>query len=589
MPRPFALVLAPLFLALLVLGPATRSGRAEDAPGAEPAPATPSDDARFLPLEAIKPGMRGYGMTVRHGTALERFEVEVIDIARNWLTKQDLILVRCLGDEFADHQIAQGMSGSPIWFDGKLAGALSYTFAWAKHAVGGVTPIHTMLAEGRRPEEGRPSGALPATPLHAPESDPASTPFRPIGTPLALGGFSDAGRAQVAREMKALGFHVVAAPGGGAAQGALDAPVVPGAAITVDILRGDFSASAMGTITAVDGDKVYAFGHSFETLGETLFPASVGYVYTVIASREISFKLGGPLQEIGALVQDRPSCIVVDRTRKAPMVPVHVVFRNPVTKREEHFNFEVTPNTIYFQQMLQSALREAFTKAEGGIGPNTKRVRMTVKLKGMDPWTYEDSVAGFDGGYQRMLMHLVDRPLTHPRQRPEFERFDLEVEVEHTDRRAWIRSVVSSRDEVHPGETVQLTVQLEPQELGPLRTERLEIVVPDDAPEGNYVIMVLGGDNAPTDAPTPRDIRDLPALYATFHKTTELCALLPRAQVDVDLDGHMLRRLPLSSLPRLVRSPDAPALGVRDTFSLVKREVGYLIAGRERVTLRVVR
>ena len=141
MPRPFALVLAPLFLALLVLGPATRSGRAEDAPGAEPAPAKPSDDARFLPLEAIKPGMRGYGMTVRHGTALERFEVEVIDIARNWLTKQDLILVRCLGDEFADHQIAQGMSGSPIWFDGKLAGALSYTFAWAKHAVGGVTPI----------------------------------------------------------------------------------------------------------------------------------------------------------------------------------------------------------------------------------------------------------------------------------------------------------------------------------------------------------------------------------------------------------------------------------------------------------------
>ena len=280
---------------------------------------------------------------------------------------------------------------------------------------------------------------------------------------------------------------------------------------------------------------------------------------------------------------------MVDRTRKAPMVPVHVVFRNPVTKREEHFNFEVTPNTIYFQQMLQSALREAFTKAEGGIGPNTKRVRMTVKLKGMDPWTYEDSVAGFDGGYQRMLMHLVDRPLTHPRQRPEFERFDLEVEVEHTDRRAWIRSVVSSRDEVHPGETVQLTVQLEPQELGPLRTERLEIVVPDDAPEGNYVIMVLGGDNAPTDAPTPRDIRDLPALYATFDKTTELCALLPRAQVDVDLDGHMLRRLPLSSLPRLVRSPDAPALGVRDTFSLVKREVGYLIAGRERVTLRVVR
>ena len=599
MPRRLAALLAlPLLLVLLLVPLPARGG--EPAPGEPPAPAGDAapedgapalDDPRYLPLEAVVPGMRGHGFTVKSGTTLERFEVEVIDVAHNWLAKQDLILVRCLGEAFADHQIAQGMSGSPVYLDGRLAGALSYTFSWAKHAVGGVTPIHAMLAEGRRTWEGRPTGALPPSGVRAPErSEAGAASFRPIGTPLALGGFSTAGRARLAEDLRHLGLSVVAAPGGGAPMGgALEAPVEPGATITVDILRGDFSASAVGTITAVDGDLVYAFGHPFETLGETLLPCSVGYVNTIIASREISFKLGGPVREIGALVQDRPSCIVCDRRRTAPMVPVRATFRNPITRREETFRFEVTPNLIFFQPMLQSALREAFTKAEGTIGPNTKRARMTVKLEGMEPWSYEDAVAGFDAGFQRMLMHLVDRPLTHFNQRPRFESFELDVEVEHTDRRSILRAVVASKDEVRPGDTVVLTALLEDVEPGPLRTERLEVVIPDDAPEGNYEIAVTGGDNAPADAPSPQDIADLPALYASFHRATELVAILPRAQVDIDVDGRLLRRLPLSSLPRLVRSPDAHRLAVRGAATLVKREVGYLVAGGESVVVRVVR
>ncbi len=587
-------------IALVLIGSSV-GGIAVPAPDGPAAPPRPVDldDQRWLPLDAITPGMRGHGETVRHGTRLDRFEVEVIDIARNWLAKQDVILVRCLGEEFADHQIAQGMSGSPIWFEGRLAGALSYTFAWAKHAIGAVTPIHDMLAESRRVEEGRPTGALPPTPLADPHRRRATSgPFRPIGTPLALGGFSDAGRERLLGELTNTGLLVVAAPGGGVPVGgrpglagaaALEAPVVPGAAITVDLLRGDFSASALGTITAIDGDRVLAFGHEFGSYGEVLLPASVGYVFTTIASREISFKIGGPIREIGALVQDRPSGIVVDRTRKAPMVPVRATFRNAVTKREETFRFEVTPNLLFFQPLLQAALREAFTKAEGGIGPNTKRARMTVRLKGLDPWTYEDRIAGFDGGYQRMLMHLVDRPLTHPTQRPEFESFELDVDIEHTDRRAKIRHVTASRDEVRPGDAVTLTVVLEAVEPGAPIVERLDIVVPDDAPEGNYAIHVLGGDLVPADVAQPRDIADYPALYAAFHHATELCAVLPRAKVDVDLDGHLLRRLPLSSLPRLVRSPDAPRLNVRNSFSLVKRTIDVIVDDDFVVTLRVVR
>lgn len=563
-----------------------------------------ADDPRYLPISEVKPGMRGYGYTVRKGTQLDRFEVEVIDVVKNYLVKQDVILIHCLGEDFADHQVAQGMSGSPIYFGGRMAGALSYAFWWSKHAIAGVTPIHDMLAEGVRPLEGRPTGALPPTPLRdAARTKDASAStnidephgrMQPIGTPLALGGFSSEGRADVARRLAehlpGHRFHMVGAPGAAApGVGGLEARLEPGCAITVDIVRGDFSASALGTVTAIDGPLVYGFGHSFEMLGETLLPASLGYVYSTIATRDISFKLGGPLQEIGALVQDRQACIVCDTAQRAPMVPIQLSFRNAVTKREEVFRYEITPNTTFFQPMMVATIAQSFRKAEATLGPNTKRMRMTVKLKGLEEWTYEDVIAGFDGGFQRSLMGLIDRPLIHRTQRPEFESFRLDVDVEHVDRRAWIRAATPARDEVRRGERVGILIEMETAEHGPPVYERMEVEIPPDAPEGNYVIGIVGGDLVAADVPSPLNIDDMPGLYAAFLKSTELVCLLPRAQVDVDVAGRLLRRVPLSSLPRLVRSPEARTLGVRQVQDRVRKPTQYVIDGRGNATVRVVR
>ena len=127
------LALAALILALA--GQGVPGARADEAhtPVAAAAPT-----ADVFPLANVKPGLKGYGLTVRSGTKIERFEVEVLDVLRTFQVKQDVILVRCLGEDFADHRIAQGMSGSPIYFDGKIAGALAYTWAWARHALGGI-------------------------------------------------------------------------------------------------------------------------------------------------------------------------------------------------------------------------------------------------------------------------------------------------------------------------------------------------------------------------------------------------------------------------------------------------------------------
>jgi hypothetical protein len=582
----------PLLLLALALVPLATPGaaRAEETSGDGATPAV-------FPLSEVRPGLKGYGLTVKSGTTIERFEVEVVDVMRNFLAKQDVILVRCLGDEFADHRIAQGMSGSPIYFDDRVAGALAYAWSWAKHPLAGVTPIEAMLAEGSRPSEGRPAGAEPPTGIRRPEpvsAPPDGTRLVPIGTPLCLSGFSEATRAKYGPALAERGLLVEAGGGeSGGAPGAWadrEAPMAPGSVLMVDLLRGDLTAAALGTCTFVDGERVHGFGHPFNELGETLLPMSVGYVYTIVSSQGISFKIGTSLRAAGAIVQDRASGIVGILGREAPMIPFEVRFENPVTKRAEDFRFEVSPNRLFLQQIVLMALSEAFLRAEATFGLNTKRYSMTVKLKGMEePWTYEDEISGFDGGLQRVLIGLVDRVMIHPTQRAEIESVKLLVQIHREDRRAVIEAVFPARDEVRPGEALDLRVRLRRREGGEATVEPLRIRIPADVPAGTYAFSVTGGDMVPADVAEPVAIADLPSLTSAFLKSTELVAVLPTGRVDLDMDGRLIRGLPLSSIPRLARSPEGRGLVFRPVTERVRREVPFVVEGARRVTVQIRR
>ena len=278
-------------------------------------PAKPTETVRddVFPLDQVRPGMKGYGLTVTSGTKLERFEVEVVDVIHNHLPKQDVILVRCSGKVFEHSGIAQGMSGSPVFIDGRNVGALAFTWGWLNEALGGVTPIEAMLAEGQRPLEGHPTGALEPTPLRRRPPirlAPSNQDMKKIGTPICVRGFGPESRAAIAEMLEPYGFDARAVSGGlvaGAPAGwaNLDAPVVPGSTLVVDLVRGDVGISVVGTCTYVDGERVHGFGHDFMNVGETLFPMSVGYIYTIVPSQKIAFKVGASIREIGAIVQDR--------------------------------------------------------------------------------------------------------------------------------------------------------------------------------------------------------------------------------------------------------------------------------------------
>src|SRR5579883_3055694 len=316
--------LAPRLVAVAAaLGSLTASAAAVPPPVAATA-ARPSTERapRTIPLTEIKPGMTGYGLTVFQGTRPERFAVKVIGILHNFLPQQDIILIESDDERLKHSGIVAGMSGSPIYLIGpdgdRLAGALAYGWHFAKDPIAGVTPIGSMLAELERPLRGREHTPVAeaandarfrerTTPnlVAASAPDPSSPSLVPAAVPLSLSGFAAPAFEELTKWLAP--YHVTPLAAGGAAPAHADGPTrfEPGSSISVDLIRGDMSATATGTVTWVDGDKVLAFGHPMFNLGEIYLPISTAEVHTVLSAVSSSFKIASPLRELGTLVQDR--------------------------------------------------------------------------------------------------------------------------------------------------------------------------------------------------------------------------------------------------------------------------------------------
>jgi hypothetical protein len=292
----------------------------------------------ILPLSEVHPGLVGEAFTVFEGVKPEAFKVRVLSVVPNFLPKQDIILVRAEDPRVANCGIAAGMSGSPVYVDGKLMGAIAYGWSFAKEALAGVTPIESMLAGRQRPR--RPPGdpflvdnGRALAPGQAAQPRCRARAFRRraafaarVAAPGRL-GISDAAMRELGETLRPFGLVPVRAGGaGGRKPTAAPAEAVqPGATVGVALVRGDITAVAMGTLTQVEGGTIIAFGHPLMGLGEVNLPLVSGEVHAIVASLSSSIKLASPLTEIGRVVQDLSSGIVGELDRFAPSVPVEVL------------------------------------------------------------------------------------------------------------------------------------------------------------------------------------------------------------------------------------------------------------------------
>ncbi len=287
----------------------------------------PREPMAVYPLDELRPGQTGEAWSVFSGDSISRFDVEIIDRIPGQ-APYDLVLVRCLGEELERSGVSQGMSGSPVYLDGRWLGAIAFNYSYSREPLAMVTPAEAMLALANQPagERADAGATLRELPFLADDWTPALA--RNDDPPLAIsvGGLAPAALDAMARDYRATGLRLQ--PMGRAAGGA-DADDGPetleaGSAVAVELLRGPISAAAIGTVTRRDGDGIWAFGHPFLGEGPVSLPMASARIHAVMPSLVNSFKLGSVGRTLGAITRDGQAGIYGQLGEAPAMLPLTV-------------------------------------------------------------------------------------------------------------------------------------------------------------------------------------------------------------------------------------------------------------------------
>lgn len=567
-----------------------------------------------MPLSEVRPGMRGHGLTVFQGTTPERFDIEVIGVLHQFLPRQDLILIRM------DHPLLQrsgtvgGMSGSPIYIEGRLIGALAYGWLYAMDPVAGVTPIETMLDELQRPL--RPMPPITGPPIPAPRVQASSrggasggglgSPptywqrFQgsegpvPAATPLLLGGFSARVRRLVQELLGDFGMIPVEAGGAGRALGrAGPTPFVPGAAIGVQLLRGDLSATGIGTVTAVRGNNVLAFGHPMFGYGQQHYPVTTARIITILSSRRRSFKLGEPEAEAGALIQDRQPCIIADTAREGPMTELEVRIHDRTTGRRDQFDMEVVRERFLLPAFTLTSVAAALDRFASDRTDITVHMRGKIHIANRRVISLDDQAFTHRGTTDTGTL-LGMRPLAslaevvnNPFEPAQIERVALEVAIDFTRDEAEIVGAYVTAEELRPGSRVPVHVVVRPFDA-PEELRVVHVELPSTTAGEQIELHVTGGSAARPPLPQPQSLEDLLRnLERAAFPATSLVVTLKRRAPGVSLRGHVAQNLPPSALdalrPLALDAHEQPLT----TIAQVAEPAGAVISGSARIRLNV--
>jgi len=486
--------------------------------------ATTPAQTKFMDVADVKPGMKGYGLTVMRGTKPERFDVEIISTLHNFRPSQDLIIIRTNHPKLDIARTVAGMSGSPIYIDGKMIGAYAYGWFFNVEPIAGVTPIQSMLDDLRRPVPPTlmPTGGgalLPGAARrdarqrqrlaqhrfngsaldydlrgHAKQvadhagaalAAPGGTGLKAASTDVMAGGLSPRAM-KLARELlQPAGLEVLqASSGGGHAGLAAEAgdQYVDGGVINVQFVRGDISVAGVGTVTHVVGDKLVAFGHPLLNGGIEALPTAHGYVHWILATQNRSFKLAEPIKPQGTLINDRQASIVIDTNAVAPMFPLSLDIDGarvtPDTKTD--WRMHVAHDQFLSPSFVAIGMGSALAATTGERSDMTWRATSKVAIKGLGSMSIEDFGAGnrvpigpSDVSRTR-LVRAVGAVLNNPWEMGEIAAIETQVRVMHDRDVRFLRGAQLLESEVAAGEPARVKLTLQPYR-GKRTTRTIEI------------------------------------------------------------------------------------------------------------------
>ena len=468
----------------------------------------------IFPLSEIKPGMKGVAYTIISGDKVEKIDLVVIGTLQNALgPKEDVVLVQLLGDQ-ADHVgVASGMSGSPVYFNGKLAGALSLKLGqFTKEAIGGMTPIESMLDVQKSSTvpakaSGAPVNSADNRFYEAPEQVPLPSNFAqsmaagvggflvPIETPLMTAGIFPETLAQFGKQFSSWGMATMA--GGSAAPTPEDASLKPGDMVGMDLIRGDISMSAGCTVTSVVDNNILACGHPLFGLGSVALPLSRAHVLMTLASSANSTKVMTTGGTIGTLTQDRTTAVMGTLGAGPSMIPVDVTLETPAAEKKFHFEVIESPQLTPLLVALSVFNGIVGTPAYGE--GSTLQMDGTIDLKGHTPVELEDLFAPIDQPVPTGFFAATEvqaafaRIYSNPYEQPQIERVNVRVKALAERRWAMIDGAWVDKSEVHPGDRVGVKVLLRPYRGAPF-VQEIPVTIPAQISRGTLELIVSDAD-----------------------------------------------------------------------------------------------
>ena len=599
--------LLPTFLAALVLMSGF-SMKADDAPA-------------IFPLSQVQPGMKGVAYTIFDGDEIEKVDLVVLGVLHDALgPKQDIILVQLLGEKVEHTGVVAGMSGSPVYFDGKLAGALSLKLgAFTKEAIGAVTPIENMLDVQNAPEPAanatlQSSGSsiqpanientfsaarIPLPENYARQISAGAGQFLvPIETPLITTGLYPETIALFSKQLSAWGMSMMA--GGTAAPSPADAQLKPGDMVGVELIRGDLSISPGCTVTTVDHGKILACGHPIFSFGNVSMPLARAHVITTLASSMASTKIISTGGTIGTLTQDRVTAIGGRLGEGPPMIPVDVTLVTGDAQKQFHFEIiespQLTPLLValatYNGVVGNTAYGEGSTlQLDGEIAI---KGHTTVTLKDLFPPTDNPVPGGFFVAAD--VQSTFTQIYSNPYEIPHIAAIHLRVTALPERRAATIDDAWVEANEVRPGQTVAVKVQLRPYR-GPAFVQEFPITIPMQAARGSLQLVVSDAETvnrtvqslaASSQGQLP-GLEELIKLMNREHQNDRLYATLMQPTPTLMVEDKVMPNAPASAINVLDQrqSPGGARLLYQSKAGEWSVDMHQVISGERTLTITV--
>ena len=570
-------------------------------------PAAAGLPPEFMPSSEVRPGMVGEGRTVFHGFEVESFKVEILGVERNALPGSNLIIARLEGPMLEQHGVVAGMSGSPVFIDGRLIGAVAYGWSFAYHPICGITPIESMwtvwenigrpgVSKGPPPDTSRIAGLAgwdferdweafnsllegrgQVEPLSLRPRLPALAGLqghlRPLWTPLMVSGATPRVEERLRGFFSARGHELVsAAPIGSSAGGGPGdqeaPPIEAGSALGVPLMTGDMTLSAVGTVTWCDGDRLIGFGHPMFFEGASATPMSQAWIIGFMQSYSLGFKLAEVREPIGMIDQDRLFAVGGRIGATPPTTPLSVRIQGEAAGIEREYHFQCWKNADYLPLLALVAVEQAYSGAVAERGEMTLEAHYEIRLTDghvIRKRHFTSALAGVIAPTLRSLMFDLFLLLDNPFHEADIASIDVTLEARHGNlRQQSLTGLTTSHARYEPGDMVRMEARLQPWR-GPEQVRAIDLELPAALTPGTYIIHLADAAGAQMverrHAPgpfTPRQYEDiLDLLEVNSAPADELRLYLFEPATDLVLRGRSLAGMP-SSMERVMRG-SAPA------------------------------